>query len=458
MLRRMSLRLRLNAIFGLLLLAALAASLAALGLKAGPRVSAEDDSTMRLSREVVETAIESLKATPDPEKAIAALARGLSNLRHVQVSILRPGGQGEASPRPVPREGQTSVPRWFAELVAPATETVLISVDIAGRHFGDIAIASNPWDEVAEIWETAITLLAGGLGLVLVVTCLNHWIVGRSLRPIADIERVVAGLAGGDYAIRPNPVGPPEFVAIGEGLTALASALEKSRRENRSLAQRLVSAQDDERKQIAHELHDEFGPCLFAIRAHASALLARARKTGAPDAEVEANCAAVLEQTAALQKLNRRVLASLRPDAWSDLGLAEALNALVAMWRSSAPGVNIDMNLSASLADLDETVGLTLYRVVQESLTNVFRHAGATRVEIRIEDRDGAPVAPGAGARGERVLLVRVADDGGGAPDETVPGFGLRGMAERVLALAGDIVTGNAPGGGFVVEVRLPRE
>ena len=130
----------------------------------------------------------------------------------------------------------------------------------------------------------------------------------------------------------------------------LAQELGRARGENRSLTQRLVSAQDDERKSIAHELHDEFGPYLFAIRAHASALKAQATD------DIARSCAAVIEGVEALQQRNRQVLARLRPPALTDLGLSAALGALssaiagyMGMWVSIRTNIRVAAAAMTSL-------------------------------------------------------------------------------------------------------------
>src|SRR5204862_8355242 len=151
------------------------------------------------------------------------------------------------------------------------------------------------------------------------------------------------------------------------------------------LAERTVSLQDVERKEIARELHDEFGPYLFSLRAHASAL-AKQADGRAPSAEaVRKHGSAMLEQINALQQFNRRVLERLRPVGLAELGLREAIGALVRLWGESHPGVVIETAISQSLGETGETADLTIYRTVQEALTNVFRHASATSVDVTIE-------------------------------------------------------------------------
>ncbi|MEY9156131.1 signal transduction histidine kinase [Bradyrhizobium japonicum] len=200
-------------------------------------------------------------------------------------------------------------------------------------------------------------------------------------------------------------------------------------------------------KEIARELHDEFGPYLFSLRAHASAL-AKLADGRAPNAEsVRKHGSALLEQINQLQQFTRRVLERLRPVGLAELGLRQALESLSRLWREAHPDVAIETVISATLGVTGETADLTIYRIVQEALTNVFRHAGATSVNVVIE-----PVEQ-AGGRG--YARVRVSDNGRGMEPGQKLGFGLVGMRERILALGGtlNVVSGD---GGLTVEALVP--
>jgi two-component system sensor histidine kinase UhpB len=161
---------------------------------------------------------------------------------------------------------------------------------------------------------------------------------------------------------------------------------------------------------------------------------------------------AIWEQVSALQQFNRRVLEKLRPVGLAELGLREALGALLRLWREAHPEVVIDTTISPSLGELGETADLTIYRIIQEALTNVFRHADATRIDIAIEPT-GPSAATTRGRRGS--VLVRVRDNGSGLLRDHKLGHGLVGMRERVLALGGTVTVASADG-GVTVEALVP--
>ncbi len=258
----------------------------------------------------------------------------------------------------------------------------------------------------------------------------------------------------GNYDTRVKPDGPPELAAIGSKLNHLAAALGEAVEGKRRLAQRIVSLQDVERKEIARELHDEFGPYLFALRAHISSLM-RIAEAREPDvASLRKHGSAIWEQVNALQQFNRRVLEKLRPVGLAELGLHEALDALLRLWREAHPAVVIETAISSSLGELGETADLTIYRIVQEALTNVFRHADATRVDVIIEPAD-LPSTALRGGRGS--VLVRVCDNGSGLLRDHKLGHGLFGMRERVMALGGTVTVASGDG-GVTVEAVVPRD
>ena len=172
-----------------------------------------------------------------------------------------------------------------------------------------------------------------------------------------------------------------------------------------------------------------------------------------PDADtLRKHGGAVLEQINALQQFNRRVLEKLRPVGLTELGLREALGALLRLWGEAHPGVVIETAISPSLGETGETAELTIYRTVQEALTNVFRHAGATSVNVTIEPAE----QPSGTKRGSQpCALVRVRDNGRGLSPDHKLGLGLTGMRERILALGGSLTVASGDS-GVTVEALVP--
>jgi signal transduction histidine kinase len=221
--------------------------------------------------------------------------------------------------------------------------------------------------------------------------------------------------------------------------------LEQALAENKRLAQQYVDMQEYERKALARDLHDELGQYLNAIKLDAVSIReSMTARPGVHDA-ARAMIANIDRGYAVVTGLIRQ----LRPVGFDDLGVGAALEHCVDDWRSRLPLTAIELSATGDFETLDETRGLVLYRLVQEALTNIARHARATRVQIRI--------AAGRAADPARCVEILVADNGAGA-DLGAPrlGLGLVGMRERVSALGGSITLASERGAGFQVKASLP--
>jgi two-component system sensor histidine kinase UhpB len=447
--QNLSLRARINLLLALVLAFGLFINIARLVVEAGPRVQAEDQSVIRLAREFIEMIVADLNEAPDPDLRLQRIASDLSRLRHVSIT-LQDGTQRAANPTPAAdSDDPHAPPAWFVSLVHPETTSVDVPVSVHGKP-QRLVITSHPNDEIAEIWDSIVTQLEVGSVTALVLFLVTMMVVSRALTPLGALSAAMNRIEAGDYDARVKPGGAPELAAICGKLNHLAATLGEAVEEKRQLAERAVSLQDVERKQIARELHDEFGPYLFSLRAHASALV-RLAESGEPAREaMQKHGSAILEQVNALQQVNRRVLEKLRPVGLAELGLSGALEALLRLWRESRPDVAIETTISRSLGETGETAELTIYRVVQEALTNVFRHARATSVNVTVEPAEQA------GPHGNRgCALVRVRDNGCGLTTDHKLGRGLAGMRERILALGGTLSVASSDG-GVTVEAIIP--
>jgi signal transduction histidine kinase len=212
---------------------------------------------------------------------------------------------------------------------------------------------------------------------------------------------------------------------------------------NHNLARQLILVQENERRSLARELHDEVGQDCTAIRADATYIL-RAR----PDdsAGIAASAQRIAATSERLYALVKRMLRQLRPMTLDSLGLVPALQELCEHWEEQT-GVSCGFFPFAVPDDLDDPTCITLFRLVQEGLTNVGRHANAS--QVRVELRRGDP---------DRQLILRIEDDGCGLPagGDRQTGFGLTGMRERVAGLQGQLRISSSPGQGVRIEAVLP--
>jgi two-component system sensor histidine kinase UhpB len=438
----MPLRRRLNVVFAALITLWLIGDITRILAQARPRLAAEARAVTLLTQEFLVSSLDRVQSAPDPQQAVLELIASLRYLRHARVIV---GEGASAETLAPPPDASNAAPAWFQSLVGAPLISTRLPVMVGARRLSYIVIQPDPTEIIAEVWEEAKGQLLAGIALAAAVVVVSSTMLRIALRPLTGAGETLARLEAGDYGARASRDGPPEIAAIGQRINRLGEALGDLSADVRHLLERVVDAHDEERRAIAHELHDETGPHLFTLRAHAVALAAQLG-----DGEAAAQARAIGEAVESLQKQNRRILANLRPAALDELGLAPALEALVDQWRRLAPGVAIELTAEPRLADLSPRAGLTLYRFVQEGLTNAFRHAEPQHIRVRIAHEPPTAAAP-LGDPQLAGLRARVEDDGTGPAGDQTPGMGLSGLRDRVRALGGEFVFGaSAPKGAFI--------
>jgi two-component system, NarL family, sensor histidine kinase UhpB len=288
-------------------------------------------------------------------------------------------------------------------------------------------------------WQFMILALAIVLSL-----CVNLWILQRRFRPL---ERLIERIE----AIDPSAPAPLDAVArdpveeidrLSRSFTGLLERIEKERRRSGQLAMR---AQEEERRRLARDLHDEVNQALAAILLRLEALAQDSPPERAPElAELKKLVNQAMDELLTLAR-------QLRPSALDDHGLVPALETQLKRF-SARTGIEVRLGTEGDPNELPEVMQTAIYRVAQEALTNVARHAGATVVEVDLEaQHDG---------RAE----LRVRDDGAGFDAGAIPragsegpgaGLGLGGMAERARLVGGELDVRSAPGGGTSVTLRV---
>jgi len=307
---------------------------------------------------------------------------------------------------------------------------------------------------VLDAWDDLRRLLVLAVLLLLTVNGLAFWSVERALTAFPVIVRGLERLQRGELTYRLPPLQGPEAGAIGAAFNRMAQAVEdnvqaerrareaqdrlEERREQAALLEQRI---EEERRLIAHELHDEFGQSVTAIRSLAMAIVARGSEPTAADT------ARLIEAEAGrLYDAMHGLIPRLVPVTLDTLGLAGTLENLVRDWQRRYPSVVLSLRHELP-PDLGPSVTLAAYRVAQEGLINALRHAQAAHVDIELASCDGA-------------ITLAVRDDGVGLPaDWARPGhFGLRGLVERVEHLGGRLTLDRTVPHGTAVTAQLPLE
>jgi len=445
--RALSLRVRLlllvNAAF--LLVGLFGASLAV--RNAHDAVVEELESSIKLTLELIEVA---LASSPKGDHG-ALLERLRSSLaaiegtRHLTLTI-----EGGASPQPLAAQDEPVAPIWFSRWleVAPLEYRRLVSL-VDGTE-SVLVIQADPRDEIDEAWaDTRALIVVLSLALLmadlLVVLTVTH-----ALKPVQEIRRALDAIERGDLAARLPPMRLPELDSIARKFNHMATVLENSREENRRLTSRSLSIQERERRHLAQELHDEMGQSLSAIRAIAASMV---RRAGEADSHTRDAAAEIARIGSHVYDVARGMMHRLRPVTLDELGLKAAIETLVDDWNARFEDCFCRLVLGPLPERLPDDLAIGAYRIVQEALTNVVKHARATEVEVTVGSRS---TRPGAG-----VLELRVRDNGRGLSPGVLAGeggLGLRGMRERAEVAGGQFGIVQPVVGGLVIEVELPFE
>jgi two-component system sensor histidine kinase UhpB len=353
------------------------------------------------------------------------------------------------SPPPTYKAGREA-PSWFIRLLGPS-----LARHIFPLRGGVRLIVEGPSSRAAlDAWDQLTRLLAIAAALLVLVNGLAFWLVSRTLAPFPVIADGLERIQKGDLGHRLPALPGAEAHAIGTAFNRMAQAVgdkvqaerkaleaEAKLEERREMARVVEQRVEEERRLIAHELHDEFSQSVTAIRSMA---LAIATQGGARDPAMGEIARLIAEEAARLYDAMHGLIPRLVPLSLDTLGLAASLEGLVRDWQSRYPAVMLSLKHDLA-AELGPSVTLAIYRVVQEGLINALRHAKASRVDISV--RSDA-----------QRMFVTITDDGVGLPDDwsRAGHFGLRGLAERVAHLGGEFKVADCESHGVRLTAEIP--
>lgn len=313
-------------------------------------------------------------------------------------------------------------PEWFVKLVQPEKEMVQRRI-----RYGTLIVTSSPSGSVREAWSGFRQLFLIGIGFFVTLNLMVYALLSYSLRPVRHILSAIKRVEQGDLTVKLPDFKLPEFDKIGHSLNRMVASLDAERQleENRQLTQLIQKHIEDERRSLARELHDELGQYVTAIKTFAVAI-ANKTKERAPD--VEASAQTIVAAANHIYDGMHNIIRQLRPGSLDNLGLSETLRDLINSYQKQNPDLNIELSLSGELNKLGENININVFRIVQESINNVIKHAEAKHIQVNLHGN----------AHGDLELTIR--DDGKGmeiAHVDQTNHFGLLGMRERVQGLHG---------------------
>ena len=443
----MNLKLRINLIITVLLLLTLVVGGGIFTVQnARENVQAEIASTAVLALHMLDSEILSfsmnygrLAVVTGKSGSIFQLNK-LTELRHVRIDFYDDRGRLRDSNQSAKQNDKP--PEWFMNMMDTVTDEMPVTkrqVYAGGRIVGELVVTPDPSYEIAEAWQEVKGMLIFVGLFFIIVNILIYYFVGRALRPIDSILAALTELELGNLSSRLPKFPLPELSRIGNKFNVMADTLEESVANNRHLTQQMILVQEEERKNLARELHDEIGQHLTAIHIDASAILKA--KTVEDSQESASAIDTVARQ---MMDIIHNILQRLRPTGLDELGLEAALQELIMGWNQRQRTLVVNYDLQGEFSNLDETLLITLYRLIQECLTNISRHAQAKNVEIHLVKKADK-------------ITLSISDDGRGFNTEIRPkGFGLAGMRERVEGLDGELDIVSNPNNGTKIKFELP--
>ena len=435
----MSLRLRLIGLVCLALVVSLTLGGAVAWLNATRSVRNEMRSALLVGRQTIENAIERLQTSRDPSRALDDLVASFAGSRHLRVRFI---GDPMADTAPTAeRPAFGTIPPWFVRVIGvePVTDGVPVILD--EHRLGTIAIETDTHNEILEVWNEFADSLVTPAVFCLLTIVLIHVFVGRALRPLEGLAIAMTEVGEGRYRTRIGGRLAPELSQLRDSFNRMTARLAAADAENRRLHEQLLSLQEEERSDLARDLHDEVSPFLFAINIDAvtASRLLSERRAG----EALEHVQSIAESVRHMQRQVRSMLGRLRPIGLAEFGLREAIENMIAFWRRRRPEICYEVAVSAECDEFGGLMGATICRVVQECLSNAVRHSEAKTITVSV-------------IRSGEDVRLEVIDDGDGMPDSGKPGYGLVGIGERVRAMGGRVVLANRPGQGFVVTAVIP--
>jgi hypothetical protein len=564
----MSLKLKVNLFFSVLLLASLIASSGVLVSNARHSVKAEVESTMTAAARLITVSLSGKALNRDLaiKEQMHELVKALSEIRSLHILMFDTQGlMFEGEPE---TNISSQPPDWFVKLIFPKIKPLT-------KRFGNghMVIYAAPLQEISERWVDIRSILALGLMIFIIVGLFLYWGVDWFLRPLQRLIDALAGFEKGDLHLRLPRFSLAEMDKISQTFNSMGQALELSTEENRRLAvlvkqsgeailsldhagnitfcnpaaeklfnfqthllegeslsslgftahkqqiahiiesceaienletgilqadgqetsilfstvplldvdqkvvglictlrditehkkiesaerqltetrllaQHISDAQEEERRHLARELHDELGQCLTAIKTDAVLIRNRTEDT---DKKLYTSAQAIIDIASHIYDVVHNMITRLRPSPLDDLGLLPTLQESMASWRQRQPDIDFSLSVSGELADLSEAMNMTVFRVVQEAITNAVRHAEANRIYVTVANQ--------LSVEGVSELVVIIQDDGKGMEVQDFHSdvdFGLLGMRERAQSLGGEFKLTSSLGEGVVIKVSIP--
>jgi two-component system, NarL family, sensor histidine kinase UhpB len=402
-------------------------------------VKTELDSSLNLAAQLIQLNFqnESQRSTVDVDAWLPRFV-SLEQTRHLTIQLQQPTGNivnFSAKAKPV---NESIPPQWFLQLLSaqsPKIEQRLTNAD--GKPIS-LIIQANPNDEISEAWQESCAFFATLVIMTAITFITVNLLFGKTLKAIRSIVDSLKAIEHGNYQQKLPAFSTQEYDSIAKAINHTADVLDAAHKENSALSRHSLQIQEDERQHLAKELHDELGQSLTAIKVMATS----SKNDKANSVQIADTIITVCDH---LITVVGSMMRNLHPLVLTELGLKASLEDLLNHWAQRHPELSISLDCADVVDKLEQKITIQVFRIVQECLTNIIRHAKATEVTIHLE------INP------EKMLQLEIVDNGQGCLlSETKKGFGLLAIRERIKSLDGVLTIQTAQQQGMKITANIP--
>jgi two-component system sensor histidine kinase UhpB len=374
----------------------------------------------------------------------------LKETRHLSIQLKAPSGEIiSVAQKNQPTNLQKKPPQWFINLVEGEHPKAEHPITTLGGKQLTLIIQANPLDEITEVWEESIGFFSSIFLLTLFTFLAVNLAFNKALKSIAIIVNALKIIETGQYQQKLPDFSILEYDSIAKAINHMTGELNASQQENRALTQHSLEIQEDERQRLSQELHDELGQSLTAIKVMAAT--AERSQAGAMGtrADIKQATDSIISVCDHLMTVVRSMMHQLHPLVLSELGLKATMEDLLNHWAIRNPELKLTIDCPDEVDTLEQKITIQVFRIVQECLTNIVRHAQAKQAIISLEI-----VRPSTTGKS---LRLQVTDDGQGCAAEMLKsGFGLLGIRERISSLGGEMAIQTQPQQGMTITASIP--
>ena len=341
---------------------------------------------------------------------------------------------------------------------------------------GYVRVTLSPANMLANKRHRILVGAAIAAAFLLISAIFGLYLARGLTRPLTVIISALRNIRGGNYDVKIDVTAEGEIgdlqasiLEMAESLNQFTQDLEgkviartqalevardeavKSNAENRRLIQKVNSAVEEERKNIAVEIHDHLNAILIVVRLESQRILDLASRGNSSHAieEIKSRAESISTHTSGLYDLARDIVKRLRPEVIDTLGLRDAVEEMVRHYDAIHPRCSFSFRATGDVSGLKSELAICAYRLIQEALSNAVKHSGATAVSVNCDYLENEKI--------KKILQITISDNGAGFDPKMIePGIGLIGMRERVYGLGGQLEISTALDVGTTITIELP--